>query len=205
MVLVPNRAPAAEVEAEEAVVRRLEDDGVLPLVKPGPEAGAVEVEAFRGLRPGMVEVVVVVDEAGRGPDVEADSGRRAPAAVPVMFVEREVGTNPVELPGLEVEIDVELPGRTPDIVRLLLGTIAVGRGLICSSWTSSSASSSGGPFRFLPATSPFWFPLASPFSLSRSATSTLGFPGEKASKMGFKGDERNRGSLDVGAGIPDWN
>ena len=56
-----------------------------------------------------------------------------------------------------------------------------------------------------------------PFSLSTgsSAPSTsisrtpinLGFElGENASMMGFKGDERNRGSFElVGAGIPEWN
>jgi hypothetical protein len=40
----------------------------------------------------------------------------------VVVVEREVGTNPVELPGLEA-----CPGRTPDIVRLLLPAVAAGR------------------------------------------------------------------------------
>lgn len=115
--------------------RRLELDAVLALFNPG--APEVVVDALSGLRPGSAEEEA--DEDGKGRlvvvvEVDAESGRR-----PAVVVEaaREVGTNPVELPGLEVE--AEVPGRTV-VEELIIGRLVPGgagrrsrRGLASSS------------------------------------------------------------------------
>jgi len=112
----------------------LELDAVLALFNPG--APEVVVDALSGLRPGSAEEEA--DEDGKGRlvvvEVEAESGRR-----PAVVVEaaREVGTNPVELPGLEFE--AEVPGRTV-VEELIIGLLVPGgagrrsrRGLASSS------------------------------------------------------------------------
>ena len=111
-VLAPRLRPGMEEDGPPAVARRLEDEAVRVRFNPGLLVvievvlvdAEVEVEALRGLRPARVDV----DEAGRVEvEVEAESGRRVvvPVLVTVAVVAaREVGTNPVELPGRVVPV-----------------------------------------------------------------------------------------------------